>query len=171
MRTLKGIILVILLVAAAVPASAGIKDYKVGMPLELRTQAVGAYDLHHGHWMGGWSVDVLWLHRRDEDKPIVYLAVNNMYDLNERGKGSLGAAIGINTGKAGETIGKAMGLIAPDQVKRTKWLRDIANWVSFEVGGGRRVAGVPKGSSPWYYSVGGKIKIPLADLWYGIQGK
>jgi len=157
---------VALLAALAGPALAwSPRDYHVGLPLVLRTDAVGARDLQRGQWLSGVGVDMLWLHREDEKQPIFYLSGQHLYNASEQGKGSLGAAFGVNTGKAGEVVQRGAELLLPDQAHRLKWLTALSNWVSVEASGGYRVFGTPQGQSPWVYAVGGKVRIPLERLW------
>lgn len=154
------------LALAFMTSEANAWNYKLDLPKEINAHVVGARDLHNGAWMTGTSVEVLWFMRKDEDIPIAYLALNNLYDLNDATKGSFGGTIGFNVGKAGEVINRITVVILPDQSHRLNWLKTISNWASVEVGGGYRLFG-PEPSSRWYYSIGGKVRVPIEKLWGG----
>lgn len=142
-------------------------NYKLDLPKEVSPYAVGARDLHNGAWMTGTSIEVLWFMRKDEDVAIVYLAVNHLYELADKAKGSLGMTIGVNTGKAGDVIAKVAPILLPAQSKRLKWLKTVSNWASLEMGGGYRAFGPAPSGSRWYYSFGGKVRVPIEKLWGG----
>ena len=142
-----------------------IHNYRVGLPDHFNGHFVGERDLTHGDWLTGVGVDVFWLKRVDEDHPIAYLLVKQMFDIDRAWTGSFGVSLGINTGKAGETLARIAGVVAPDQAKRLKWVRDAANWVSIEGGWGYRAAGIADGQRRDYWSIGGKVRVPIEKLW------
>ena len=147
-----------------------IHNYRVGLPSHFNGHLVGERDLTHGDWLTGVGVDVFWLKRVDEDHPIAYLLVKQMFDIDRAWTGSFGVALGINTGKAGETLARIAGVVAPDQTKRLKWVRDAANWVSIEGGWGYRAAGIADGQRRDYWSIGGKVRVPIEKLWTRGEG-
>ncbi len=142
-----------------------IHNYRVGLPSHFNGHFVGERDLTHGDWLTGVGVDVFWLKRVDEDHPIAYLLLKQVFDIDRAWTGSFGVTLGINTGKAGETLARIAGVVAPDQTKRLKWVRDAANWVSIEGGYGYRMAGIADGQRRDYWSLGGKVKVPIEKLW------
>ncbi len=160
MKKLTDFLLVIVILIAMLfalgpqPAHAGIKDYRVGLPLSLNYQLVGARDLRYGEWLTGQSVDVLWLRRKDEKVPIFYFALNHLFNFDRAGKGAFGGALGVNTGKMSQHLEKAANLLIPGQAKRLAWLGKASNWISIEGGGGYKLYGVPAGQNNWYYTIG-----------------
>lgn len=133
----------------------------IGLPDMLKTDLVGARDLGNGQWLTGIEADVLWLRRKNQTRPIAYLAMNNLYNADEKGRGSVGFAIGANTGTAGEVLVKTARVILPEQAGRLEWLGKVADFVTVEYSGGYRVFGTPADLSPWVHGIGGKVRIPL----------
>lgn len=136
-------------------------NLSVGLPDTIKTDVVGARDLGNGQWLTGIEADVLWLRRKNQSRPIAYLAMNNLYNADEKGKGSVGFALGAHTGTAGEVIVKTARMLLPAQAARLEWLGKVTDWVSVEFSGGYRVFGTPAGMSAWVYGAGGKVRIPL----------
>lgn len=163
-----------LVIAAALallsgPAFAG---YGVTMPDTLKTDLVGVRDLQAGQWLGGLEVDLLWFRKykkvgglRDYEKPIFYLAGQHIYNANEKAKGSVGLALGVNTGKASELIREGLDRLAPRLAPRFEWLTKLTDFVTIEYAGGYRVFGAQEGRSRWVHGVGGKLRIPIEKLW------
>ncbi len=140
--------------------------YKLSLPREYDPYIVGARDLHNGVWMTGTSVEMVHFVRTDDNKPILYLAVNHLYALHNKAIGSVGATVGVHTGKLGDTIVRVAQVILPDQYRRLGWLQTISNYASVEAGGGYRAWGPePPHGSRWYYTIGGRVKIPLSKFW------
>lgn len=165
---MRKILLALVVAFISVPAQAG---YKVTFPDKLRLDAVGAYDFNNKDPLGGMEADALWFRRPEEDKPILYLAVNHLYNAGEKWRGSLGGALGINTGKLGEITLKIADLIAPDHTKRLKWFQTITDYTTIEVMGGYRFFGRAPDDKPWVYGISGKLRIPLEKFFYLWQKK
>ena len=158
------LMLMVCLIMNARLASAGLSDYHITFAPKLNAEVVGAYDIRNKEFLAGYSVDLIWLKRKDEDKPILYLSPNHLFNYDRAGKGAIGASIGLGTGGLGRHIQKGAELILPEQSKRLGWLRKLGDYVSIEVGGGHKFYDVVEGQSLWYYSVGGKVRIPLEKL-------
>lgn len=173
MKKIIGIMGLLLCMGTAQPADAGlmqiikdkVNEYKVGLPLKLRYDWVGARDLKNGEWLAGHSLDVLWLYKKSEGEPIIYLSANNLFNADHKGKGAFGVALGIETGGMGKTITKAAETFTPKLAPRLKWIESLSKYVTAEVGGGHKTWGVPGDQSKWYWTVGGKLKIPVKEFW------
>jgi hypothetical protein len=119
--------------------------------------AVGVRDLRAGEWMSGYAHDLAVLSHKDYD--LAYLGAEHLFNADEAGKGSLGLSLGVNTGKLGAYIEKALGKPAAPG-----WIGKLSDFVSVEIAGGYRIFGTPANRSPWVYGFGGKVRIPLGGL-------
>lgn len=161
--------IVMIAIAIATPVTAGgwakVKDfasrYEVRPPIEIEAELKGFRNMKAGQWLTGYGADFLAFKRRDEARPIVYLALNHLFNADEEGKGSLGLSLGMPTGKAGEMIDKVLYAVAPDQAKRFAWFGKLSNFVSFEAGFGYKFFGAAGPVDRFHYGYGGKLKIPV----------
>lgn len=137
------------------------KTYELALPGKFEPAAVGVRDLKEGEWLSGFETDLVWFKRKDEDRPIGYFAPNWLFNAGQKWKGSVGGALGINSGKAGSYIANAVGLTAPAQARRFDWLLKFADFVSIEGALGYRIHEVPADRSRLIYGFGGKLRVPL----------
>jgi len=163
----KKVFLSIMLVAIATASSSAagfLARYKLAIPPELIAEVKGHRDVTNSDYLAGYGVDLLWIKKRDENRPVVYLATNHLFNANEKMKGSLGASLGVSTGKAGETINKVFNMITPDHADRLKWIGNLSNFVSIEIGGGYRYLGAADGVKKLHWGYGGKLRIPVDEF-------
>ena len=164
---MKKLMLLALVMFAPVVANAGGLawqvggDYAVSISTSLDLDTVGAYDFANKEWLTGLSKDLLVLWKKDQKR--AYLAGEQLFSVDEQFKGSFGLALGIMTGTLTEWGYKAAEKIIPE-ASMPAWVKTAGNWVSIEGGGGYRIAGTPEGKSPWCWTVGGKVRIPISML-------
>ncbi len=159
---MKTIVLITMLMAA-VPASAA--NYYLSLPSAFKTDVAGVRDFQNGQWLSGYEIDAVWLRRSGDPKPIAYLAGNQLFNANEKGKGSLGLSLGLTTGKVAELIEGAAEILMPSHAHRFAWMKKASNWVTIEVAGGYRLFGAQDELSPWVWGLGGKVRVPIEKLW------
>ena len=163
------------LFAAAMPAKAGIMDiarkYQVTLPTELVSEVKGRRDVTNADYKAGYGVDVLWFKRRDQVQPIFYLAIDHLFNYNQKGRGSIGASFGVGTGKAGVVADKVFAILIPSQAHRLKWFGKLANFVSIEGGLGYNVGTIEEGDKRLHWGYGGKLRVPVDKFLALFKGK
>ena len=164
---MKKLMLLVLVALAPVAAQAGgltwVKgDYAVSVSTKLDLDTVGAFDFNNRDWLTGVSKDLLILDRKG--KRFAYISGEQMFNLNEAGKGAFGLAFGIYTGSLAQyALDIAHHVV--DDAQLPKWASTVGNYLSIEGGYSRRLFGTPEGKSANIMSVGGKVKIPIDKLW------
>lgn len=162
--------MIVIALTIAAPATAGIvtrsfrdfvSRYEIRPPDEIEAELKGFRNMKSGQWLTGYGADFLAFKRKDQSRPIVYLAANHLFNMNEEEKGSLGLSIGLPTGKAGEMADKVLRMIAPGQADRFEWFGKLGNFVSFEVDFGYKFFGATGPGDRFHYGYGGKLKIPV----------
>ncbi len=138
------------------------KGYSIGIDTSLDIEGVGARDLKNGMWLTGVSKELTPLFKND--RKIAYLAGSNLFMFDEAGKGAFGLALGVPTGPATDLLGSWAQKLVPS-AKLPQWVKSLSNWTSFEIGTGYRFFGVPDHLSPWVYTIGGRVRVPLDILW------
>lgn len=136
-------------------------DFRLSVNTKLDLDTVGAFDFSNSQWMTGLGKDVLDLHKGKNK--VAYLSAEQMFNLDEKGKGTFLLALGVMTGTLARIGEDVVQVVVPD-AKIPKWLDVAGNFVSIEGGYGRRLFGVPQGQTPHVWTLGGKVKIPLEKL-------
>lgn len=136
--------------------------FSVGFSTSMDVEGVGARDLQNGQWLSGVSKELIPAFKGETK--LAYIAAEQLFDLDDAGKGMFGLALGIPTGAVTQGLQSLLEKITP-RAKLPQWVRSISNWTSLEVGGGYRFYGRPDNVTPWTYTVGGRVKVPLGDLW------
>lgn len=136
-------------------------DWRVAVSTSLDLDTVGAYDFKNSQWMTGFSKDIL-VASKGINK-VAYISGEQLFNLDEQGKGAFMMAVGIMTGSLARVGTEVVGHVIPD-AKLPKWVDTAGNYVSIEGGYGRRLFGVPQGQTPHIWIIGGKVRIPIGDL-------
>ena len=148
-------------IASAGPSLNLGRGYALMIDTSLNIDGVGAFDFKHSQWMTGASKDLLLVNKGP--KQVLYLSGENLFNLNEKGKGAFGLALGTPIGTLTSKLDDLIGHILPDKTMPI-WLSNIGNWVSVEAGASYRIFGCPEGQTPMVYTVGGKLRIPVEDF-------
>jgi len=154
--------------AAVIPAEAGtwgsvmkfVKKYQVTLPTGLHSELKGRRDVTNSDYLAGYGLDVVWLKRKDQKKPILYFSADHLFNASQKGRGSIGGSIGLGTGKAGQVVDKTLRTIAPKLADRMVWFGKLSNFISIEIGGGYNTGTMEAGQKRFHWGYGGKLKIP-----------
>jgi hypothetical protein len=72
-------------------------------------------------------------------------------------------ALGVKTGNIGSTVANNFERLQKVVAKAPDWLKKADQFTSIEIGGGYNPTPLPS-EKPWYWSVSGQIRIPVADF-------
>lgn len=126
----------------------------------------GAWDLINRKPLAGYGWELLHFGHKNPGEgwnDFGYLAGENLFDPAQGGRGRIGASLGYRMGTLSEHVATMGGKLA-SFVTVPKAVVTAGNWVTGEVGGGYNLSPMP-GDKPWYWSVGGKVKLPLDQVW------
>ncbi len=133
------------------------RGFSIGLDTSLDIEGVGARDYNNGQWLTGLSKEVFPVFKGDTK--VVYIAAENLFIVDEKGKGALGGALGIPTGPITDLLQKYV-----PGAKLPSWAAKASAWTSLEVGAGYRFFDLPAGVRPWAYTIGGRVRIPVDEF-------
>lgn len=149
---------------------------KVAGKLDLANPVVDVIvlrELHDGMWLGGaqktiWKLNSIDRHNADgtpsDDVEVLHVAAFWASRPEVNSNKAYGLSVGLNVGGVAHELALKVAGIAELVYACPPWVGKVGNWTSLDTFvGGRPTVGYDE--HHLIYGIGGKVTIPLADLW------
>ena len=161
----------ILLALLSVPSFAG-SQYVGKLDLGGDPSSLGMRDLENGVWRVGLQYPLWHLENSKNGKEVFH--VSAYWAARLEGQNPIyGPSVGVNLGAAVLAAVNKFEVLVPalDNIGANlpAFVSKLGDWTSFDIYGGYAPV-VGGGDKPWAYGVGGKVVIPLSELYKWAAG-
>ena len=165
--------LIALLFAPALAVVALASPYQGKLDLGVTNpEAIALRELHDGMWLVGAQTQI-WHLQNDATQNEVF-HVSGFWATRLEGQDTAyGPSVGVNIGEAAAAFIDKLEIIAPSLetigLSLPPWALKLSDWTSVELYGGYRPT-ISADDHHWIYGVGGKVTIPLSQIYAWAAG-